>query len=73
MDNITAKNFIQYWLLCKKPFKIFRQGETYWLEKSLAEDIYNVRSDNALGQYVRITNQELFDNFERTDKLIFGM
>lgn len=73
METDTTKKFIQYWLVCKKPFKIFRQGESYWLEKSLAEDIYNVRSDNALGQYVRISDQELFDNFERTDNLVFGM
>ena len=72
MKEYLTNDFIQYWLICKKSFNVFLRGERYWLEK-VSEDIYNVRSDNALGQYVRITNEQMFDNFERTDELVFGM
>lgn len=73
MTSIEPTKIIQYWLRCKKTFGVFYQGETYWLEKVLYDNIYNIRSDNALGQYVRLTDQELLENFEMTDKLVFGM
>ena len=63
--DMDIQEFIKKWLVCRKDFLIFKKGEHYWLELC-ADGRFCVRSDNALGQYARISQSELFQNFEQT-------
>ena len=49
-------------LVCMKSFSIFEKGKSYWLEY-IGNDTYCGRSDNILNKRIRITPDELMDNF----------
>lgn len=56
-------------LLCTKSFQDFIKGKYYWLEviNNAERDMYCVRSDNLLGRYYRFSENELKENFTKTE------
>lgn len=56
-------------LLCTKSFQDFIKGEYYWLEviNNAERDMYCVRSDNLLGSYYQFSENELKENFTKTE------
>jgi len=66
MSRLSEKDKSRYvsgkFLVCIKGFPPFEKGRSYWLEY-VGHDTYCGRSDNILNKKIRITPDELMDNF----------
>lgn len=63
------REYISHWLLCKKSWGVFLEGQLYWLELLENGQFYG-RSDNIKGKTISIPTELLEEIFETTKDLV---